>query len=1520
MAKKVVTLAFAWLLLAFVGLGWAQACPEVVVPGRGEAPALTSCLYLQVPRSPQIHVPVELPLPGSFAAVTASTDSPARIELCLLDALHYRLMCRAGEGAASLEDLSPPAGEYLLRVLHDADGALPVRLELAKTPRHGDELEPNDDLPQATPLKPAAGFVPIGDHRSGAAGAPADGRAPASSPPLEARGRTVGDEHDYFRLEVEGDPQLWRLEVEGSHLEMLSYFDGSGRQVQRRFAEPQGGAISMTNLFLLPGRHYVSIRGEDGEYLLRAVPLGPPAEGGEREANDDETRAEALGFDEPRQGVLDPGDEDYYRFTLYATERVRLELEPDTDLSLRFYLDDRYSTSHDAAPGEKLTYEAMLLPGDHYVRVAGNSGSVGGYGMRLVPLDPLAGPVDLEPNDVDHQARPLPPSLVTRGTLGRDDSHDWYLLPALDEAVTAKVTGEGDVSLTFYRLDDQARQQVAYLRELGEDGLVELPAGRDLRMVVKGSGDYRLELDLGRDTSAPEDGLRIALDADMTTAAAYWHEGQRIPAEVMVENDSPDERLVELVAVSSHYGWRPRLEQEPLRLAPFESRRIPLTVEVLPDARDDLEVRVTVQARNGARANLRLATTGPTASAAFDARCGASPVSPALLWSLPDSLLGGLNVAWSGLGGEIVNSRENYAATYAIDGMVAPSRGWTGLLGHQATIRLARSDARLVGVALNPYATRTAAEWLADFELLASVDGETFEPVLRGRLGPEPVEQAFLFERPITASHLRIVTLSSQAGDRRGFALGELKVIAEPDADLFASAGADLAHQPAGGYLVWSRPFFDFGPTFLQDAGEAQLARLPEGVTTLEWAVGFHNNRAARLATLEWVAQPAAGERDRELTSVEVSVSLESPIGPWQPIATWDVDDKQVLELPELPWARFVRFRAEGLEEKENYQLPIGLRIREASVSGDYRSILGEWGQSGRQAIFELLEPRAESRALAEQDGNDSRERAQPLLPGKPVEGRVVVGEDVDWYQITVPEGENFLRFEIHAEPLLAARFELLAANGQPVLHDVGGTPSRVELTAFVEPGDYFLRLDEPPRSVVFAWDNSGSMGDYLDIIYQTVSGFVTEVQPGREVAQLLAFEEDPRGVFLLPDWSDDALELMAALNEYDRRAGSSNAEANLLASTRALGEREGTRAILFMTDAESNGARLNAELWSELERVRPRVFTFETSSAGSAHTQDLMQSWADVSGGHYDYARGVGDFEAGFARATCHLRRPAHYRLELGSEYRQPPGPGLLGVARGDGVAGNPPVEIILDLSGSMAKALPSGPSRVEVAKRVLTTVVDEMLPAGTPFALRMYGHLRPNSCDTRLEHPLGPLDPERVRSMVAAAQPQLLSGTPLAASLAEVPGDLAGGGTGATVILLTDGEESCGGDVEAEVARLGDSGTRVRLHIISFDIESPEAKAQFERWAGLGGGSFFDANDEEGLALALRSALAPGFDVLDQGGKVVASGVVGGGHVPVPPGIYDVRIAGAEEELFEDVRVRGDDEQLLLLHKGGG
>ena len=121
---------------------------------------------------------------------------------------------------------------------------------------------------------------------------------------------------------------------------------------------------------------------------------------------------------------------------------------------------------------------------------------------------------------------------------------------------------------------------------------------------------------------------------------------------------------------------------------------------------------------------------------------------------------------------------------------------------------------------------------------------------------------------------------------------------------------------------------------------------------------------------------------------------------------------------------------------------------------------------------------------------------------------------------------------------------------------------------------------------------------------------------------------------------------------------------------------------------------------------------------------------------------------------------------------------------------------------------------------------------------------------------------------------------------------GDLADAEGLRLIVLITDGQESCKGDPEAVIRELVAGGLDVRVNIVGFDIDDEDLRAQIARWAEAGNGQAFDANGADQLETSIAAALAAPFRVLDAAGAVVATGVVGGEPVPLPPGTYRVEV----------------------------
>ena len=275
---------------------------------------------------------------------------------------------------------------------------------------------------------------------------------------------------------------------------------------------------------------------------------------------------------------------------------------------------------------------------------------------------------------------------------------------------------------------------------------------------------------------------------------------------------------------------------------------------------------------------------------------------------------------------------------------------------------------------------------------------------------------------------------------------------------------------------------------------------------------------------------------------------------------------------------------------------------------------------------------------------------------------------------------------------------------------------------------------------------------------------------------------------------------------------------------------------------------------------------------------------------------------------------------IGLAGAYGADPQGALQVVKQGDKAAGRN-LEIVLDVSGSMNTALGEG-TRWTTALKVLQEVV-ATLPEEVNVGLRVYGHRYPSksaqTCqDSELLVPIGKLDRDRLVKATAALKPR--GETPLVRSVLKTVDDLkkAGGGS---VILITDGEESCQGNAQSAARQIKASGVKVTLNIVGFTLTGKQVEQELGRLAGSTGGQYYGAQDGQQLSRALKLAALQHlpYDVVDQSGKVVATGESSELARELPPGQYRVRVEALGQKIEEPVTIVPDQTTTVNLAVDG-
>jgi hypothetical protein len=778
-----------------------------------------------------------------------------------------------------------------------------------------------------------------------------------------------------------------------------------------------------------------------------------------------------------------------------------------------------------------------------------------------------------------------------------------------------------------------------------------------------------------------------------------------------------------------------------------------------------------------------------------------------------------------------------------------------------------------------------------------------------------------------------MLRLLSNYGHPTHLVLDEWKVLVDA-ADLPQVSARNIADPMLGGQVVsMIIPDRGFGipdlldrESILTEDPRPWSLRCDEECADLSWTIGFNQLRAAQINRIEWADVPELNPANQWRT-VEVYASLETPLGPWQPIGQIPLAGQPMgehaLDLSAPTWARYVRFVMPApAEPYTNHYLPAVIRIFERASGEEYQTILGEWGWENKSASFERVNP-PDYAPITEDDDNDTPAAAEPLAG--PVSGYVTIEQDEDWYEFTAPEEQNTVEFLLRGQPSSGAALALQTESGEPVAlvrDEEASSPAAQVWRATVAPGDsYRLRVYEPPRSIMFVWDTSGSVEPFRPIIYQALGRFVEGVTRDQEEINLWPFDAGT----LLEEWQSDPTLILEGLQNYVESQDSSETAKELLGAVQQLGARDGSRAAIVIGDFDFS-TDVPVALWQTLAFAQPHIYAMRVSHilGGGEFADWKMEQWAAINNGDARYAPTISELELGFDRAATRLRQPANYNLDFAFTFTPPPGPGQLrlvsqiGEQGEDGpppTLGNTAVEIILDASGSMLQTL-GGQRRIDIAKETLLNLTGNVLAPGTPVALRVFGHIEGNySCRTDLEIPLQPLDPTAMQTRISNVEPKNLANTPLAASLALVGQDLAEAEGQKVVILVTDGEETCDGDPAAAIEALRAQGFDVRVNIVGFAIGDAALKAQFEEWAVLGGGEYFDAADESQLNTALQQALRVPFRVLNADGEEVAAGFVNGEPLQLPAGIYTVDVLAEPIVRYENVVITGDEEAVILV-----
>lgn len=177
----------------------------------------------------------------------------------------------------------------------------------------------------------------------------------------------------------------------------------------------------------------------------------------------------------------------------------------------------------------------------------------------------------------------------------------------------------------------------------------------------------------------------------------------------------------------------------------------------------------------------------------------------------------------------------------------------------------------------------------------------------------------------------------------------------------------------------------------------------------------------------------------------------------------------------------------------------------------------------------------------------------------------------------------------------------------------------------------------------------------------------------------------------------------------------------------------------------------------------------------------------------------------------------------------------------------------IVLDASGSMWGQI-GGRTKLDMAREALGEVLAGVDPEAE-IGLMAYGHRQKGSCDD-IELVVPPGKGTGPAIVSAADAMQFLGKTPLTDAVRKAAEDLRSTEEKATVILITDGVETCEADPCALGAELERSGVDFTAHVVGFGLSADEG-AQVACLAEETGGQYLDAGDLASLTFALQTTV---------------------------------------------------------------
>jgi len=170
------------------------------------------------------------------------------------------------------------------------------------------------------------------------------------------------------------------------------------------------------------------------------------------------------------------------------------------------------------------------------------------------------------------------------------------------------------------------------------------------------------------------------------------------------------------------------------------------------------------------------------------------------------------------------------------------------------------------------------------------------------------------------------------------------------------------------------------------------------------------------------------------------------------------------------------------------------------------------------------------------------------------------------------------------------------------------------------------------------------------------------------------------------------------------------------------------------------------------------------------------------------------------------------------------------------------PRLMLIMDSSGSMGENDKYGEIKIDAAKTQLSNILGKIPDNVTNVSLMAY-----DNCQTRVLVPPSNTNIERVQSRAMSIYPA--GATPIAKSIKKAGQILRGSSQKTTLILISDGQETCGGDPCSETKRLKQKyNLNLKIYTVGYGVDE-NTRRQLQCIAKAGEGESYHADNSGSL-----------------------------------------------------------------------